>query len=175
LQLSDTELISQQNINDILKLWELKEGFDDGDITHIASDNSAENFDIDPDRRQEQVALESESSEAEYERQLEEYCYSQQEDLSWSVQVESDFQSAFDNYMNQIQLNSVSCRDSMYKVSAKMIEVGNVSAEQLPRLDHIIHGDANWQVKSVFKMDLESGEITLYLMRDGVDFPRENS
>ena len=175
LQLSDTEMISQQNMNDISELWKLKEGFDDGDIVHNASDNSAKNINIDPDRKQEQAALESESKEAEYERQLEDYFYSQQEDMSWSVQVESDFQSAFDNYVNQIQLNSVSCRDAMCKVSAKMMEVGNVSAEQLPQLDHIIHGDANWQGKSMFKMDLESGEITLYLIRDGVDFPLDKS
>jgi len=175
LQLSDMKITSQQNMNDISELWELKEGFADGDITHIASDNSAENIDIDPDRKQQQAALESESKQAEYERQLEDYFYSQQEDLSWSAQVESDFQSAFDSYMNQIQLNSVSCVDAMCKVSAKIIEVGSASAEQLPRLDHIIHGDAKWQGKSMFKMDLESGEITLYLMRDGVDFPRENS
>jgi hypothetical protein len=174
-QLSDMERTSQQNKYDISELWKLKEGFDDGHIADIAPDSSAENFDIDPDRQQEKAVLEAESRQAEYERQLEDYFASQQEDVSWSVQVESDFQTAFDNYMDQMQLNSVSCGDVMCKVSANMIAVDNVSAEQLPRLDHIIHGDAKWQGKSMFKMDLDTGEITLYLMRDGVDFPPENS
>jgi hypothetical protein len=174
-QLSDMDKISQLNKHDILELWKLEEEIDDGDIADISPDSNAENFDIDPDLQQEQEVLEAELRQAEYERQLEDFFASQQEDVSWSAQVESDFQSAFDNYMDQMQLNSVSCGDVMCKVSANMIAVDNVSAEQLPRLDHIIHGEAKWQGQSMFKMDLDTGEITLYLMRDGVDLPRDNS
>jgi len=174
-QLSDIETLSQQNKNEISELWKLKNEIDDIGTGETALGSSEEAGAMQTDLQQEQENLDAASRQAEYERQLDYFLASQQEDVSWSAQVESNFQAAFNNHMDQIQLNSVTCGDVICKVTANVIGVENISADQMPQIDHIIYGDAKWLGQSMFKMDLDSGEITLYLMRDGVDLPQENS
>jgi hypothetical protein len=87
--------------------------------------------------------------------------------------VESELQTAFEGYPGRIQLNDVSCGDAMCKVSANIIETGNDPNETTPPFDQIIHGNAKWPGQSMYKMDMDTGEVTLYLMREGVGLPQE--
>jgi hypothetical protein len=62
----------------------------------------------------------------------------------------------------------------MCRVKASVREENRHSSEQLPPLDHIIHGHASWPGQSLYEMNVDTGEITLYLMREGVELPQEN-
>lgn len=174
-RLTDIATLSQQNMREISELRKLKEESDGRENADAYTVDSGGNDNQDPDIREAQAAFEAESRQAAYMRQLEDYYAAQQEDISWTAQVESEFKAAFGSYGGQVQLNSVSCGDVMCKVSANVAGVGNGAVEQMPPLDHIIHGDANWQGQSLYKLDLDTGEFTLYLMREGVDLPAENS
>lgn len=173
-RLADIATITQKNMRELSELRKLKEESDGGDNEDMVPDNSEGNADQDPDVQEAQAAFMAESRQAVYMRQVEDFYASQQEDISWSVQVESDFKSAFGNYGGLVQLNSVSCGDVMCKVSANVTGAEDGAIEKMPTLDHIIHGDAKWQGQSLYKMNLDTGEFTLYLMREGVDLPAEN-
>ena len=167
-ELAEIKSISQQNRQEISELWLFQ---DRQDYDQTTESNGDEVYKQDPDQQQAEAAIEAEIQQASYLRQLDDFIASQPEDISWSSQVESDFASAFENHMDLIQMGSVSCGDMMCKVSADVIGVERGAAQQLPPLDHIIHGDVQWQGQSFYKMDLDTGEITLYLMREGIDFP----
>jgi hypothetical protein len=173
-QLSEIEKLSLENRQNISELAEFIGGNIPDDEAEISYDNNTENTELDSDYRQEQELLFSESHQNAYMQQVDDLFMQQEEDISWSAQVESDFSSAFENYIGQVQLSNVSCGDSMCKVSANIIDADNTTPDKLPPLDHIIHGDAEWQGQSLYKMDLDTGEITLYLMRDGIDLPKQH-
>jgi phage-related protein len=170
-QLAEIKKLSRENRQSISALRKLNEGDRTDDSAEFSYDSNAETAEVDPE--QEQEVLAAETRRLAYMRQIDEQFMLQAEDASWSAQVESDFSSVLENYMGQIQLNSVSCGDSMCKISANIIVTDDASTEQLPPLEHIIHGDAQWQGQSLYEMDMDTGEITFYLMRDGVDLPKQ--
>jgi hypothetical protein len=38
-------------------------------------------------------------------------------------------------------------------------------------LQQIINGDVGWTGQSLYRMNMETGEVTVYLLRNGVEMP----
>ncbi len=125
---------------------------------------------VDPDKQQEQERAMAEQWHEEQFNYLESHLAGQTEDQSWSMQVEMDFHGAFDNNSEHYTLNDISCGDTMCRLEASMQSESEDSTPR-PGLDHVIHGEAGWAGQSMFELDTETGNVTVYLMRDGVDMP----
>ncbi len=127
----------------------------------------------DPDLFQEQQAQDAVALQQAYMENVDRYFTSQMEDPAWTATISSDVTAALDEYPEQITLNSISCGDNLCRVKAVVNPQNAATGQALPPLDHLIHGGANWPGKSLYQMDMDTGEITMYLLREGNDFPAQ--
>ncbi len=124
----------------------------------------------DPDLVQQEEALLAEELYRAQMELLERTFQGQAIDPQWSIEVDDQFRSAFDQYPESHMLHAVECGGSMCRVEAT-ISLGAESAETSPGLDQLLHGDAGWEGPSTFAWNTESGEVTIYLMREGAEMP----
>jgi hypothetical protein len=131
------------------------------------------------DIEQEDVDIQQEQDRAQaeqfYEDQLvllESDLAAQTVDQQWLAQVEYDFHNAFEERFQNYSLDNISCGSTMCKLKATMhLDDESTELGMPPGIDHIIHGDIGWPGQSIYAMNAETGEVTVYLMREGAEMP----
>lgn len=91
---------------------------------------------------------------------------SQGSDPAWEIRSQDRILAAFEEVQGQIDLVAVACGTAMCRLDARR----GASAEPI-QVDQVLHGTLGWQGQSLAKVDESTGEITVYLMREGVDMP----
>ncbi|MGD8589073.1 MAG: hypothetical protein PVG22_09620 [Chromatiales bacterium] len=96
----------------------------------------------------------------------------QSRDIHWSTQIEDDFSRAFDEHLQSYSLDNILCGDKTCRLDVTMY-MDNEATEIDPQsgLQQIINGDVGWTGQSLYRMNMETGEVTVYLLRNGVEMP----
>jgi hypothetical protein len=91
---------------------------------------------------------------------------SQGADPNWEADVQARTVAAFSDVGGDLELASMSCGAAMCRLEARMIGDGaNV------RVDEVLNGKMVWEGESMTRVDESTGEVTVFLMRDGVEMP----
>ncbi len=124
----------------------------------------------DPDVQQEKERALANQWYQEQVNLLEADLYGETVDETWSAQVEHDFRGAFDKHSGHYTLNDVTCGSSACRVTARMRSDTN-NTDPRPRLDQLIYSEVDWEGQSLSELNEETGDVTVYLVREGVDMP----
>jgi len=89
-------------------------------------------------------------------------------DNQWAEEIQTRFEAVLETSDTDVEIQSLRCGSTMCKVSA---EVTGGDASSGPNIDHLVYGDMQWDGQFFSKYDADTGEITLFLMRPGVDMP----
>lgn len=92
----------------------------------------------------------------------------------WSLEVTEQMDEAFGQDSEHYLLQSVDCAETICRVEANIAMVGD-DPSQTRGLDHVIHGDAGWTGPSTFAWNTETGQATIYLLRDGAQMPEADA
>lgn len=91
---------------------------------------------------------------------------SQGADPAWEAESQDRILAAFEEVEGQLDLVSLACGTAMCRIDARR----NSDGAALP-VDQLLHGSLGWEGQSMAKVDEATGEVTVYLMREGVQMP----
>ncbi|GEM_PF-5706051 len=124
----------------------------------------------------EEISDEQTRQQAEqwYERQIEKLdavLVSEPKDDDWSVRTTGRLEETFEK-LNDYEIKEISCSGTLCKVNAR------ISPQDLQReggIDGLVHGTMGWEGQTIASVDEETGEVTVYLLREGVDLLSESN
>ena len=87
-------------------------------------------------------------------------------DPVWEARSQDRILAALEEVQGQIDLVALSCGTAMCRLDARR----GLSGAPI-QVDQVLHGTLGWEGQSLAKVDESTGEITVYLMREGVDMP----
>ncbi|MCK5709279.1 MAG: hypothetical protein KAI07_01965 [Deltaproteobacteria bacterium] len=87
-------------------------------------------------------------------------------DEKWTEETQQTLEAALEVSDNNINVQNITCGESICKLNAEL-KGGDMSSG--PNIDHLVYGDMEWDGPILSKYDADTGEITVFLMRPGVD------
>ena len=123
----------------------------------------------------EEISEEQAQQQAEewYERQLEKLdaaLVTAPKDEKWSARTTERLEETFEK-LNDYEIREMSCSGTLCKLNAR---ISPQALEQEGGIDGLLHGTMGWEGQTMASVDEETGEVTVYLLREGVDLLSEN-
>jgi len=147
----------------------LKQSMSTFDATPDSELVSSENRIADDDTSEHEREIRANSWYENQVSQIEAVLTAERTDQQWTHQTEERFASVMDWQDNGgIQLRNVSCGDSVCRVEAGFAPEDSNTG---PNIDHLIYGDIEWDGQMLSKVNADTGEVTIYLIRPGMTIP----
>lgn len=124
----------------------------------------------------EEISEEYARQEAEdwYERQMEKLdaaLVSVPKDEKWSSSTTGRLEEVFQN-LNDFEIKEISCSGVLCKVNAR---ISSQDLEDAGGIDGLLHGTMGWEGQTMASVNEATGEVMVYLLREGVDLISENA
>lgn len=90
-------------------------------------------------------------------------------DEIWNQEVNEQFQSVLSKHTDKVILDELSCGETVCQLRSHvpLNEHGRPRGEL--RMDHIVHGEIGWNGQMVSQYNVETGEFTAFLFKEGAD------
>lgn len=87
-------------------------------------------------------------------------------DEKWTNETQQRLEVALEASGDNLEIQNISCGGSICKLNAEF-KKGDMSSG--PNIDHLVYGDMEWDGPILSKYDADTGEVTVFLMRSGVE------
>lgn len=87
-------------------------------------------------------------------------------DEKWTEETQQRLETALQINSNNMEVQNITCGGSICKLNA---EIKGEDLSSGPDIDHLVYGDMEWDGPILSKYDADTGEVTVFLMRSGVE------